>query len=553
MKKQLTAILGGAAVLAVFSGAAPAANKAPETIMRANCGTCHGQLGQGGFSWVNPKEDAPRIAGKSTGNIKETARKGEVPEMPAFPPQEINDTELNNLANYINRLPGSYIPEPAAQATVIVTDEDPWYNPMQITVSQGHTVKFINTGRTYHPVTQLDFVVSRGASGTDSGMLGPDGVYYRAFNESVGTKLTFLCKVHPYMRGEVYVGVGFTPPAYHVDEPKPLPAAAGVGEIWVEAQYQDYPGRVKDGVVQIIDAADWRVTHLIPVGNNPHNIWLNRGGTEAVVTNWFDNTISRINAGTKRVIGDVIVGASNAHIISDFSGENFYVTVEGSYYVQAVRQSGYELSKRVWVGGYGPHGIWYGASGDRKRILVANSMDNTATIIDAKEMKQLATLPADLYPLGSGTNTTGTKGYVGNNLAGTVSVYDLVNLRKIKDIYVGGGPVQVPVSPDDRYAVVGNSPYATVISTATDAVVAQFWAGKGAHGVAFARKADGSGWYACVTHKFENYVSVIDLSNMTYAGDVPLVTTTTGKVAIVGATDTGGQGVLVRPLYAPWR
>ena len=101
MKKQLTAILGGAAVLAVFSGAALAANKAPETIMRANCGTCHGQLGEGGFSWVNPKKDAPRIAGKSTGNIKETARKGEVPEMPAFPPQEINDTELNNLANYI--------------------------------------------------------------------------------------------------------------------------------------------------------------------------------------------------------------------------------------------------------------------------------------------------------------------------------------------------------------------------------------------------------------------------------------------------------------------
>ena len=38
MKKQLTAILGGAAVLAVFSGAAPAANKAPETIMRAKYG-----------------------------------------------------------------------------------------------------------------------------------------------------------------------------------------------------------------------------------------------------------------------------------------------------------------------------------------------------------------------------------------------------------------------------------------------------------------------------------------------------------------------------------
>jgi len=37
-------------------------------------------------------------------------------------------------------------------------------------------------------------------------------------------------------------------------------------------------------------------------------------------------------------------------------------------------------------------------------------------------------------------------------------------------------------------------------------------------------------------------------------GDVPLNTTTTGKVAIAGAaTDTGGNGIATNPNPAPWQ
>ena len=61
------------------------------------------------------------------------------------------------------------------------------------------------------------------------------------------------------------------------------------------------------------------------------------------------------------------------------------------------------------------------------------------------------------------------------------------------------------------------------------------------------------GAYAYVTHKFENYVSVIDVGSMVKVGDVPLVLTTTGNVSLAGATDTGGNGVAVRPNPSPWK
>ena len=178
-------------------------------------------------------------------------------------------------------------------------------------------MKYVNTGKTYHPVTQLEFVATQGASGTDSGQLGANnGVYYRTFNEANGTKLTFLCKIHPYMRGEVYVGTGFTPPTYHADAPAAKPTAAGVGEVWYNAQWQDWSGKVKDGVVHVIDAATWTDKWQIPVGNNPHNIWMGKGNTKALTTNWYDNTVSVISTSTKKVLGEYVVVVLRRHLPS---------------------------------------------------------------------------------------------------------------------------------------------------------------------------------------------------------------------------------------------
>ncbi len=487
--------------------------------------------------------------------------------MPAFPAQAISDLDLARLARYVSGLPNSFVPPPAFVITVQILDEDPWFSPAQVTVQPWETVRFVNAGSTYHPVVELDWMMSSGRKGVNSGPLGPGGEFYLRF-ATPGLK-TILCGVHPYMRGEIHVSQSFTPPSYSVSTPAPVPPIPGVGEIWVCAQFQDWPGKTKDGVVQVIDAATWSVSHMIPVGNNPHNIWFGAGSHEALVTNWFDSTVSRISTLTKTVTSSACVaGAAPAHVTSDYSGTYWFLSIEGSNYVHRFTQAGGPWGlcvasggnpQAAWLSGYGPHGIWYSSG----KLVTANSMDSTLSIISAASLQETAILPSGMMPMGASASRNGEFAASGNAMGMSVSIYDLVQERYIRDIPVGSSVIQVPFTPDSRFIVAAGGSGITIIDALkaadpvafpnpTAAIVASIWTGNGAHGVAFGRKL-GGGLYAYVTHKFENYVSVIDLGALQKAGDVPLTTTTTGKISLAGATDTGGNGLAVWPNPAPWQ
>ncbi len=545
--------------------------KTPGEIMRANCGTCHGNVGEGGWSWVDPIWPAPALVGYPSAALGAHVRNGHAPMMPAIPVQEISDEELTALALYIEGLPGSAEPDPAFDHLVLVTDEDPWFSPMQLTIAPGDTVRFRNVGKTYHPVVDLQDLLA-GGDGACSGNIGPNGTWdYTFMTEG---DFTFLCGMHPYMRGEIHVNRPFTAPTYTPAPPMALPSVPGVGEVWVNCQFQDWPGRTQDGVVQVIDASTFTVTNTIPVGNNPHNLWFSAANQQALVTNWFDATVSLIDGATKTEVGTYVAGAAPAHVTSDFTGTRWFVSMEGSNYVQLMTQDPFGswpvggllvVAPRAWSSGYGPHGVWYG----QDRLVTSNSMDNTFSIYDVSSttwpfpMPELARLPAGLLPLGASCNAQATYGAAGNGLGASVSIYDLTNKIRIRDIPVSGGAVQVPFSPDGTKIFAANGSKCTIIDVAraanpfnwpnpADAIDATIATGRGAHGVAFGAKA-GGGLYAYVSHKFENYVSVIDVSTQQRVGDIPLVTSTTGKLSLAGVTDTGGNGIAVRPNPSPWQ
>lgn len=545
----------------------PATEHTAVEIMRANCGTCHGVEGQGGYSWVDPTWFAPELAGVTEAVVKTMVRMGRPPAMPMIPEHEVSETELTALAAYIAGLPANAVPAPAYDTTMFVLDEDPWFSPMQVSIQPGQTVRFVNLGRTYHPVADIAFVTSHGMDGIFSGNLGANGEYYHTF-DTTGV-FTLLCGMHPYMRGEVHVGTGTAPvpPTWVPAAPQPLPPVAGVGEIWVMAQFQNWPGKATDGVAQVIDAATFTVTNQIPVGNNPHNIWFGQGNNEALITNWFGVSVNTVDSATKLVTGEYIAGAAPAHVTSDYAGTNWYVSMEGSHYIQSFTQApgiyglgGFTLvTPRAVISGYGPHGVWY-ANG---LLVSSNSMDNSFSIVDAASLTELATLPAGIMPLGASANSSATIGACGNAVSNSVSIYDISNRIYIRDIPTSGSTVQVPFTPNDQKIFAATGSGVTIID-AMRAINASTWpdpasaidtfipTGRGAHGIAFGFKS-GGGLYAYVSHKFTNYVSVIDVATQTHVGDIPLLTTTTGNVSLAGATDTGGNGISVRPNPAPWQ
>ena len=153
--------------------------------------------------------------------------------------------------------------------------------------------------------------------------------------------------------------------------------------------------------------------------------------------------------------------------------------------------------------------------------------------------------PAGRYPLGAAVTPDGAVGLVGNCLDGTVSFLDLALATRIADVPLGGCVAQIAVNAAGTRAAVAHGDRTAILDVASRAVLSDVVTGKGAHGVWMGPAADG-GTFAYVTHKYDDHVAVVDVATGAHLGDVPLVHATTGRAALVGATDTGGQGVVVR-------
>ena len=58
------------------------------------------------------------------------------------------------------------------------------------------------------------------------------------------------------------------------------PAIPGVGEVWVDTQFEKTAGKTKPGTITVVDASTWKATRKIALPqinmNNPHNMWTNK-------------------------------------------------------------------------------------------------------------------------------------------------------------------------------------------------------------------------------------------------------------------------------------
>ena len=331
-------------------------------IFAAACATCHGRDGLGGVTWIKndptDKWTAPKIAGKSLSMIKSKVRNGSNNgRMPAFGPEEITATELNNLASWLNGNPGGVgallnaldSAQTATEVTLNIVDADPWYQDAsgssRVALGATDHLKIYNAGRTWHTFTNpaiskdSGYIGYAGNYNNAAGDLGDMGYYYAAPGTGLGIGCErYLCKIHPYMQVEVCTS-GYTPRGtgdigvvpYFPGGPAPwvgttrahkhpigLPSAVGVfgtagEEIWAPLQSQQEIGESTDvfaggalstnnfdGAFEVIDASTWALIQRIPnVGNNPHNAWGGKdaGGLDDVISaSWHDNKVSLMDA-----------------------------------------------------------------------------------------------------------------------------------------------------------------------------------------------------------------------------------------------------------------
>jgi len=134
---------------------------------------------------------------------------------------------------------------------------------------------------------------------------------------------------------------------------------------------------------------------------------------------------------------------------------------------------------------------------------------------------------------------------------------------KCVDGLIGGFPVQIPISPDGKFAITGNTLGGTIsiVDTATDTLVRLIPCDPGCHGVNFGAKK-GGGYYAYITPKFANRLIVLDydpnkdgkVDDARIVGAVVLAKDNVPKDdKISGNKGMGSQGVTPVPnVYNGW-
>ena len=361
------------------------------------------------------------------------------------------------------------------------------------------------------------------------------------------------------------------------------PATPGVGEVWVDTQFERTAGKEKPGTASRLDASTWQVTRKVALPqinmNNPHNMWTDRSQTLIYQTEWFDSKLTVFERESGKFLRQLSVGEAPSHVMTRTDTDEVHVALNGEENPQAVVELSplaTNVERRLDIGRGNPHAHWM--SHDGKMMVTPNVFSGDSSIFDFTTNKA-AIVPAGALAIATGMMPDDSKYYVANFLDSTITVIETKTAKVLSTINllqnydpigggitgpVGGLPIQTPVSPDGRYMVTANTLTATILitDTKTDQLVAMLPGDAGTHGVQFGAK-QGGGYYAYVANKFANVLTIVDadpnndgnFSDATIAGRVLLTAnpSTASDDTVVQYPGMGGQGVLAIPVpYNGW-
>jgi YVTN family beta-propeller protein len=365
------------------------------------------------------------------------------------------------------------------------------------------------------------------------------------------------------------------------------PAGKGIGEVWINTEYEQTAAKTKPGTATAVRASDWTVTRKVALPsvnmNNPHNMWTDRSQSVIYATQWFDDKLTVFDRKTGALLRNITVGQAPAHVMTRVDTDQVHVSINGEGSVVELSPLATKIDRTIQVQDSGnpgqPHAHWM--SSDGHTMVTPNSNTNDSTVVHLLPGTIEPKVATGTLPIASSITPDGSKYYVSNFLSSTISVIDLTTPHPtlIKNINLlanydpisgavsggfGGLPIQTPVSPDGKWVYTANTltNTITIIDTATDTLVKSIPCDAGCHGINFGAKA-GGGYYAYVSSKFANELLVVDpdpnndgsAADAAIAGRVLLDAAmgTKSDDVVTGNSGMGGQGVLPIPIvYNGW-
>jgi DNA-binding beta-propeller fold protein YncE/plastocyanin len=385
------------------------------------------------------------------------------------------------------------------------------------------------------------------------------------------------------------------------------PLQSGVGEVWINTQFEKTAHKSKPGTATRVDAEDWTVERKVALPqinmNNPHNMWSDREQKIIYQTQWFDNLLTAFDREGK-LLDNIRIGDAPSHVMTNPKNDKLYVALSGEQGVAEIKFNKdnykFEMQRIIPLQEAAqlpthPHAHWITPDGNK--MITPNHFTDDTTIIDFYPVREelnteenekildpqiQSRTKTGKMPIATSITPDGQHAYVANLLSSSISVVDMETGELLHDIDLADKkefgdkiashalPIQTPVSPDGQYVVTANtlSGNIAIIDTDTNEIVASLPCDPGCHGVNFGAK-EGGGYYAYVSSKFSNRLIVVDgdpdndkdYSDAAIAGSVLLTGYYDDMNKPMFATDDkivqydgmGGQGVYAIPnVYPGW-
>lgn len=224
-------------------------------------------------------------------------------------------------------------------------------------------------------------------------------------------------------------------------------AAAAAGTLLV--------GNKGENTLSFIDLASGRELGRAATGPMPHEIAISPDGRQAAVVAYGGRTIDLFDIATRAKLRTIDLSPNEGpHGIVWLPDGRILVTTERSQSLTVIDTRNDDSVTAIATGQQGTHMV--AVTSDRRRAFTANIGSGTVSVIDLAEGRKLRDLEVGGQPEGIALTPDGRELWVGDLEGARVQAFDSNSLERLAELRTGNVPIRVAASPDGRWIVTSN-------------------------------------------------------------------------------------------------
>ena len=323
-----------------------------------------------------------------------------------------------------------------------------------------------------------------------------------------------------------FTGLSCAPAQGNQQAAAPAADAAATGTLLI--------GNKGENTLSFIDLASGRELGRAPTGRMPHEIAISPDGRQAAVVAYGGRSIDVFDVASRERLRTIDLSPNEGpHGIVWLDDGRILATTERSQSLTLVDTRSGDAVSAISTGQQGTHMV--AVSPDRRRAYTANIGSGTVSVLDLVERRKLRDLAVGGRPEGIALSPDGGTLWVGDLEGARVQAFDTGTFERLAEVRTGEVPIRVAASPDGRWIVTSNlgTGSLTLIDARTRAVAREIpvSGSREAGQVTILFSADGRRLYAAETGR--DQVAEVDLES--------------GRVLRRLAAGSQGDGLAIAP------